>query len=96
MQSDFEPVQDEYSISCDPARLDLAVVHGFLSTSYWSLGLPLEVLQRAIAGSICFGLYHGDSQVGFARVVILTNRLRFLRAGDGIRTHDFQLGKLAL
>ncbi len=69
MQSDFEPVQDEYSISCDPARLDLAVVHGFLSTSYWSLGLPIEVLQRAIAGSICFGLYHGDSQVGFARVV---------------------------
>ncbi len=69
MQSDFETVQDEYSISCDPARLDLAVVHGFLSTSYWSLGLPIEVLQRAIAGSICFGLYHGDSQVGFARVV---------------------------
>jgi hypothetical protein len=33
MQSDFETVQDEYSISCDPARLDLAVVHGFHSTS---------------------------------------------------------------
>jgi GNAT superfamily N-acetyltransferase len=75
MQSDFEPVQDEYSISCDPARIDLAVVHGFLSTSYWSEGLPLEVLQRAIAASLCFGVYHGGKQVGFARVV--TDRATF-------------------
>jgi GNAT superfamily N-acetyltransferase len=75
MQSDFEPVRDEYSISCDPARIDLAVVHSFLSTSYWSLGLPLEVLQRAIAGSLCFGVYHGGKQVGFARVV--TDRATF-------------------
>ena len=75
MQSDFEPVRDEYSISCDPDRLDLAVVYGFLSTSYWSLGLPLEVLQRAIAGSLCFGVYHGGKQVGFARVV--TDRATF-------------------
>jgi GNAT superfamily N-acetyltransferase len=49
--------------------LDLAVIHGFLSNSYWSQGLPLAVMQRAIAGSICFGLYHQDSHVGFARVV---------------------------
>ena len=75
MQSDFEPVQDEYSISCDPARIDLAVVHGFLSTSYWSEGLPLEVLQRAITASLCFGVYHGGKQVGFARVV--TDRATF-------------------
>jgi GNAT superfamily N-acetyltransferase len=49
--------------------LDLGVVHGFLSTSYWSPGLPIDVLRRAIAGSLCFGLYHGNAQVGFARVV---------------------------
>jgi GNAT superfamily N-acetyltransferase len=47
----------------------LGTVHGFLSTSYWSPGLPIEVLRRAIAGSLCFGLYHGNAQVGFARVV---------------------------
>ena len=69
MHSDFERARDEYSISCDTSKLDLAVVHGFLSTSYWSLGLPREVLHRAIEGSLCFGLYRGDSQVGFARVI---------------------------
>jgi GNAT superfamily N-acetyltransferase len=69
MQSDFEHARDEYSISCDPAKLDLAIVHGFLSNSYWSLGLPMEVLRRAIDGSLCFGLYHGEAQVGFARVI---------------------------
>jgi GNAT superfamily N-acetyltransferase len=58
-----------YSISCDRDKLDLGVVHGFLSTSYWSPGLPIDVLRRAIAGSLCFGLYHGNAQVGFARVV---------------------------
>jgi GNAT superfamily N-acetyltransferase len=58
-----------YSISCDRDKLDLGTVHGFLSTSYWSPGLPIDVLRRAIAGSLCFGLYHGNAQVGFARVV---------------------------
>ncbi len=69
MHSDFERMRDEYSISCNPGKLDLSVVHGFLSTSYWSRGLPLDVLRRAIAGSLCFGLYHGNAQVGFARVI---------------------------
>ncbi len=69
MHSDFERARDEYSISCDTRKLDLAVVHGFLSTSYWSLGLPHQVLHRAIEGSLCFGIYCGDSQVGFARVI---------------------------
>jgi GNAT superfamily N-acetyltransferase len=69
MRSDLKPDRDLYSISCDRDKLDLGVVHGFLSTSYWSPGLPIEVLRRAIAGSLCFGLYHGNAQVGFARVV---------------------------
>lgn len=69
MHSDFERARDEYSITCDTSKLDLAVVHGFLSTSYWSLGLPHEVLHRAVDGSLCFGLYCGDAQVGFARVI---------------------------
>ncbi|MFN7888970.1 MAG: GNAT family N-acetyltransferase [Pirellula sp.] len=69
MRSDLKPDRDLYSISCDRDKLDLGVVHGFLSTSYWSPSLPIEVLRRAIAGSLCFGLYHGNAQVGFARVV---------------------------
>ena len=69
MRSDLKQDRELYSISCDRDKLDLSVVHGFLSTSYWSPGLPIEVLRRAIAGSLCFGLYHGNAQVVFARVV---------------------------
>ncbi|MFN7876691.1 MAG: GNAT family N-acetyltransferase [Pirellula sp.] len=69
MHSDFELTRDDHLISCDTSKLDLAVVHGFLSTSYWSCGMPLDVLRRAIEGSLCFGLYRGDAQVGFARVI---------------------------
>lgn len=69
MRSELKPDRDLYSISCDRDKLDLGTVHGFLSTSYWSPGLPIDVLRRAIAGSLCFGLYHGNAQVGFARVV---------------------------
>lgn len=65
-----------YVISTDPERLDLAMVHAFLSEqSYWSPGIPRERVERAIAGSMVFGAYLGDAQVGFARVV--TDRATF-------------------
>ena len=67
---------DGYEISNDPARLDLDVLHGFLKTAYWSPGIPRDVLERAIASSIVFGLYDADgAQAGFARVV--TDRATF-------------------
>jgi GNAT superfamily N-acetyltransferase len=59
-----------YEISTDKSRLDLDVIHGFLRTAYWSPGVPREVVERSIEGSLCFGLYAPDgSQVGFARVI---------------------------
>jgi GNAT superfamily N-acetyltransferase len=60
----------EYLISTDRVRLDIEVVHGYLSnSSYWAAGRPLEVVQRSIEHSLPFGLYRGDRQVGFARVI---------------------------
>jgi GNAT superfamily N-acetyltransferase len=59
----------EYLISTDRSRLDLGVVHDFLSTSYWAVGVPLEVVERSIENSLVFGVYEGEEQVGFARVV---------------------------
>ena len=54
----------------DPARLDIDVIHTFLSEeSYWSKGIPRDVVERAIAHSLCFGMYKDGAQVGFARVV---------------------------
>ena len=59
----------DVTVDTDKTRLDLATIHAFLATSYWAKGLPREVLERAVAGSLCFGLYDGARQVGFARVV---------------------------
>ena len=50
-------------------RIDFECVHSFLRESYWAKGVPAETLRRAIAGSLCFGLYEGERQIGFARVV---------------------------
>ena len=56
-------------VTTDPARLDLDVIHGFLSESYWAPGVPREVVERSIRHSICFGALEGERQVGFARVI---------------------------
>jgi GNAT superfamily N-acetyltransferase len=60
----------DYRISTDPGQLDIPLIHRFLSQeSYWARDIPLSVVQRSIAGSLCFGLYADDRQIGFARVV---------------------------
>ena len=58
-----------YEISCDPARLDLDVIHGFLSQSYWAKAIPRALVEKSIQNSLCFGAYQGAAQVGFARIV---------------------------
>ncbi len=58
-----------YLISTDKARLDFAVIHGFLRRSYWAEGIPFDLVSRAIDHSLNFGIYHNGQQVGFARVV---------------------------
>jgi N-acetylglutamate synthase-like GNAT family acetyltransferase len=62
--------QGTYIISTDRAELDFTFLHDFLSVrSYWARGIPRETMERSIAGSICFGLYSTERQIGFARVV---------------------------
>ena len=74
-------VRGGFRISTDPARLDLGVIHGFLSGSYWARGIPREVVERSIRGSLCFGVYEeGGPQVGFARVI--TDRATFAYLAD--------------
>jgi GNAT superfamily N-acetyltransferase len=59
-----------YVISTDRARLDLNVIHDFLTnSSYWAVGRKLETVQRSIEHSLSFGLYDNQRQIGFARVV---------------------------
>jgi GNAT superfamily N-acetyltransferase len=72
---------DSYTISDDPARIDFDLVHGFLSRdSYWARGVTRDVVARAIANSLVFGVYQGADQVGFARVV--TDRSTFAWLSD--------------
>ena len=60
----------EFLVSTDRSRLDLDVVHGFLTTCYWAAGVPREVVARSIEHSLCFGIYEGEgAQVAFARVI---------------------------
>lgn len=59
----------EYLISTDRDRLDIATIHGFLTTSYWAAGVPIDVVKRSIEHSLNFGLFQDDRQVGFARVI---------------------------
>lgn len=69
MATIYETRQDDYLVSTDPKKLDTAAIHAFLTTAYWSPGIPLAVVQKALANSLCFGLYHQGKQVGLSRVV---------------------------
>lgn len=71
----------EYEIATDPDRLDLEVIHKFLAEeSYWSPGIPRAVVERALRNSLCFGVYLGARQVGFARLV--TDKATFALLAD--------------
>lgn len=61
--------RDGYSVSDDRWRVDREAVHAFLADSYWARGISRDVVERSIRHSLCFGIYDGDAQVGFARVV---------------------------
>jgi len=61
--------KEEYHITTNKEELDASFVHHFLKTSYWAEGIPYETVQRSIEGSLCFGVFYKNEQVGFARVV---------------------------
>lgn len=65
----YEARRGPFLVTTDRARLDLEVVHGFLRRAYWSPGVPRATVERAIAGSLAFGLFEHDRQVGFARAI---------------------------
>lgn len=67
-------------ITDDPCLLDLDVIHGFLTNSYWSAGVPRDLLKRAIENSLSFGVYYASKQVGFGRAI--TDRASFAYLAD--------------
>lgn len=65
--------RDGFTVSTDPARLDVDAIHAFLTTAYWCEGIPRETVAKSLARSLCFGLYQEDGegprQIGLARVI---------------------------
>src|SRR5215207_8448056 len=60
----------DYLISADPARLDTLAIHRYLERSYWSEGIPFEIVDRAVQASLCIGAYDRSfSQVGLVRLI---------------------------
>jgi GNAT superfamily N-acetyltransferase len=93
----MEWIRESYRISDDPAELDLDAIYKLLSQTYWAAQRSRESIQRSITYSICFGLYHGQCQVGFARVV--TDRTLFSWLCDVVIDPDYRgkgLGKWLL
>jgi GNAT superfamily N-acetyltransferase len=69
-QAVMEHRRAEFLISTDRSRLDLDLIHGFLTNCYWAKAIPRDLVARSIEFSLCFGIYDGSgAQVGFARVI---------------------------
>ncbi len=69
-----------YSLSDRHEDMQIDAIHNYLRASYWARDIPLDVMRRAIAGSLCVGLFHHGQQIGFARTV--TDRATFAYLGD--------------
>jgi GNAT superfamily N-acetyltransferase len=61
--------KDNFILSMDKTKLDVEIIYQFLTDSYWAKGRTLDEVIFSIKNSICFGLYDGNQQIGFARIV---------------------------
>ena len=66
----YEKSINNYLFSTDKNKLQLKVIHDFLSKeSYWAQNMPIELIKESIAGSICFAIYFNNKQIAYARVI---------------------------
>lgn len=66
----YEFSKEPFLISTDKSKLDIGLIHNYLSSqSYWAENIPRAVIERSIQNSVVYGIYEGDHQIGFARVV---------------------------
>lgn len=72
----------------EPAGLDIPAIHAVLAATYWSPNVPFDVVQRAIAGSLCIGVLDAGRQIAFARLV--TDRATFAYLADVFVIPEYQ------
>jgi GNAT superfamily N-acetyltransferase len=59
-----------YVFSAQKSRIDVEYVHRFLSErSYWAKKIPMDIVRTSIENSFCAGVYTGERQIGFARMI---------------------------
>ena len=73
-------IKDGFTISTEKEKLDIDVIHSFLNSTYWAEGISKETIRRSIEGSLCFGVFENDKQVGFARMI--TDKATFAYLAD--------------
>jgi GNAT superfamily N-acetyltransferase len=65
----FEITEGDLLLSNDKKLLNLPMIHGFLTNSYWSKNIPLETVKKGIENSMAIGLYKNQKQIGFCRII---------------------------
>jgi len=80
--------RDTFTVTCDPAKLDLALITEFLASSYWAKGIPAATVAKSLEGSLCFAVLDGEAQIGFARVI--TDRATIAYVGDVFILPEFR------
>ncbi len=65
----YEYKKRDFLISTDKRKLQLKVIHDFLTNSYWDKGCSFELVQKKIRNSYCYGIYHNKKQIGFCRII---------------------------
>ena len=74
-------MDEAYKISANFEDMDLAVIHEFISGTYWAKGIPMSILKRSLENSLCFGVFtQAGEQVGFARMI--TDKATFSYLAD--------------
>src|SRR5438034_9214713 len=85
----------EFVVTTDAAWLDEDLIHKVLSTGYWAEGIPREVVARSIRNSLCFGVFEGAKQVGFARVISDYATFAYLADVFLIESHRGRTGEIS-
>lgn len=76
----MEWTKAEFTVTCDPKRQDLVVIHGFLTQSYWAKGISRQTVAKSLEGALGFTLLHQGRQIGFVRVI--SDRATFAYVAD--------------
>ena len=85
----YKEIKDDYLVSTDPSLLDVGVIYGYLSgESYWAKNIPRDVVEKSIANSLCFGVYHISKQIGFARLI--TDKATFAYLADVFIVEEYR------